>query len=638
MRIDNPRLQAEKWHASCVPRSDAGIRETPPPTNMNPSEPRYPPIADYALISDCHCNALVSRYGSVDWCCMPRVDDDCCFGRLLDWDKGGYCSIAPAGEYTSTRCYIPGTMILETHFRTGQGEVKLVDFFAMGGDGPAHPHYDHVRLVDGISGEVALRVELCPRFDYGEITPYMRRHDNGVYTATGSNQGLIIHTDIPLEMTEHRALAATASIGAGRRLRLGIAFEFPELIDSALAARTVHAADLDSHFGSTRHWWTEWTRRMRPPYQPDSQTVRSTVTLKSLTFERTGAIVAASTTSLPEWIGGARNWDYRFSWVRDSVFTIRALHELGYIREADRFHQFIQRSAAGDAGQMQIMYGVDGNRRLPEIELDWLEGYRQSKPVRIGNGAAKQSQLDIYGELLEMAWEWHANGHETDRTYWNFLADVVNAVCRRWREPDHGIWEVRGQPRHYVHSKAMCWAALNRGVQLAQANGFNAPVERWSANRDEIRHAIEHEGYDARRGVFVQAYGNNYLDAALLLLPRIDFLAYDDPRMLRTADAIYSELDWKGLLRRYNSPDNLPGPEGIFLPCTFWLVACLAYQGRREQAREYYERALTCANDVGLFSEEFDVEQGQMLGNFPQGLTHVSQIMAALALADPCVV
>lgn len=600
----------------------------------DPTAMRYPPIADYALISDCHCAALVSRDGSVDWCCMPRIDDDSCFGRLLDWDRGGYCAIAPAGEWTSARTYVDGSMILETHFRTPQGAVKLTDFFAMDGRPLHQARFDHVRIVEGMSGTVDMRMEIRPRFDYGAIIPHIRRDGSGAHVATGSNKGLIIQSDVDLEIERPGDLGASFAIRAGERVRLVIQFEFPELLDRTIAAGLPDAAEIDRYFSCTRDWWQAWSGRMRSHHALDGQTVCSTIVLKALSFERTGAIAAAATTSLPEWIGGARNWDYRFSWIRDSVFAIRALHELGYDTEADRFHQFIQRSAAGDAEQTQIMYGVDGKRRLTEIELDWLEGYRGSKPVRIGNGAARQTQLDVFGELLEMAWEWHASGHRTEPEYWTFLSDVVDMVCHRWQEPDHGIWEVRGEPRHHVHSKAMCWAALNRGVMLARENGFDAPVDAWCRNRDEIRAAIERDGYDAQRGIFVQAFGNGGIDAALLLLPRIGLFAYDDPRMLRTTDAICTALDHHGLLRRYDSPDGLPGPEGVFLPCTFWLVACLAHQGRRERAWTYYRRAISCANDLGLFSEEYDVENREMLGNFPQGLTHVSQITARLALAE----
>lgn len=597
----------------------------------------YPPIADYAMISDCHCVALVSRSGSVDWCCMPRIDDDSLFGRLLDWNKGGFCAVTPTDEgFTSTRRYIPGTMVLETRFKTGQGEALLHDFFAMDADPLGDPRYDHVRIVEGLSGEVELSVDVCPRFDYGEIVPRMREHKNGsrIYTAIGSNKGLIIHCDLPLEVVEHRDLHATIRVAAGERVRLVLQFEVPELIACATEREMRDGKEIDAEFERTCKWWTDWSGGCSVSIEPDEQTLRSAITLKALTFERTGAIAAAATTSLPETMGGCRNWDYRFSWVRDSVFTVRALHDLGFEREADRFHRFIECSSAGSADELQIMYGVDGKRRLTEIELDWLEGYRGSRPVRIGNGAAKQGQFDIYGDLLEMAWEWHEAGNPTDPDYWDFLASVLHTVCKQWPEPDHGIWEMRSEPAHFVHSKVMCWAALNRGIMLAQSNGFEAPVDIWAKNRDMLRQEIEEKGVDPERGIFVQAYGSRELDAVLLLLPHVEFVAYDDPRMLRTVDAICGELEEGGLLLRYKANDNLPGKEGAFLPCTFWLVRCLAKQGRHELAWKYYDHALSCANDLGLFSEEYDVEHDEMLGNFPQGLTHVSQITAWLALND----
>ncbi|GAB3538087.1 glycoside hydrolase family 15 protein [Noviherbaspirillum agri] len=596
---------------------------------------RYPPIADYALISDCHCAGLVSRDGSIDWCCMPRIDDDSCFGRLLDWDRGGFCSIAPTSEERSaTRNYVDGTMILETYFHTPEGEVRLVDFFAMDAQGSEHARFDQMRIIDGLTGSVEMRMEICPRFDYGDVIPHIRCDERGAFAAIGSNKGLIIHADVPLEMEQPGNLAAVFRVNAGQRVRLVIQFQFPELIDHTISAGLPDAAGIDRAYERTRDWWQEWAQHIRTSHAIDRQSLCSAIVLKALSFDRTGAIAAAATTSLPEWIGGERNWDYRFSWIRDSVFTVRALYELGYVEEADRFHRFIQRSAAGDAQQMQIMYGVDGKRRLTEVELGWLEGYRGSKPVRIGNCAARQVQLDVYGELLEMAWEWHAKGHRTEPDYWDFLIDVVNLVCQRWQDPDHGLWEVRDVPRHHVHSKAMCWAALHRGVMLAQDNSFTAPIERWCKNRDMIRDAIEREGYDHGRGVFVQAFGSKDLDAALLLMPRVGLIAYDDPRMLRTTDAICETLDYHGLLRRYLSPDGLAGNEGVFLPCTFWLVNCLARQGRKDKAWAYYRRAMECANDLGLFSEEYDVVGRQMLGNFPQGLSHVSQIMSRLALGD----
>lgn len=602
---------------------------------LNTSAAPYPQIEEYALISDCHCTALVSRSGSIDWCCMPRIDDDSLFGRLLDWKKGGFCAITPTdADYRSSRRYLPGTMMLETRFCTSQGEVILHDFFAVDENILEHPRFDLIRIVEGVSGNMELHADIFPRFDYGEIAPRIRRHEDGVYTAIGSNKGLIIQAEVPLDVVRHRDLSADFRISAGQRVRLVLQFQYPELIESTLARGLPDARWIDGEFERTRSWWAEWTNRIRAPFELDTQTLRSAITLKSLTFERSGAVAAAATTSLPESPGGQRNWDYRFSWVRDSVFTVRALHELGCEREADRFHQFIERSSAGSADELQIMYGVDGKRRLTEIEFDWLEGYRKSKPVRIGNRAAKQVQFDIYGELLEMAWQSHESGYLTDPDYWNFLVDVLDTVCEVWQDRDHGIWEMRSEPEHFVHSKVMCWAALRRGIMLAQQGGFSASTERWEKCRDDIRMAIETRGIDPQRGIFVQAFDSNCLDAALLLLPRVGFVAYDDPRMMKTVDAICAGLDRQGLLLRYDGQDNLPGNEGVFLPCTFWLVICLAHQGRREMAWEYYQRAIACANDLGLFSEEYDVDNREMLGNFPQALTHVSQIMARLALAQ----
>lgn len=593
----------------------------------------YPPIEDYAFISDCHCGALISRDGSVDWCCMPRFDDDSSFGRLLDWEKGGHCSITPADAYRVSRRYLPGTLVLETLFRTEQGEVKLIDFFAMDEDELPTPRLDMIRIVEGISGEVELNIEICPRFDSGEIVPYMSKRDKA-WIAVGSNQGLLITSEVPLETGQCGAFSGTFRIKQGHRRRLMIQFEFPEEIEEAAAGDLPGPEQLDARLERTVAWWGKWSSQMRLPFEGDGQTLASALLLKGLTFEKTGAVVAAATTSLPEWIGGERNWDYRYSWVRDSVFTVRVLHEIGFVAEADRFHQFIQRSSAGSADELQIMYGIDGKRRLPEVELDWLEGYRKSGPVRVGNGAAKQVQLDIYGELLEMAWAWHVNGHHTEPDYWRFLCSVIDTVEQRWEKEDHGIWEVRSEGAHHVHSKVMCWAAVNRAIEIAQDDRYDAPLKKWIAMRDRMRKVIEEKGYNKERGIFTQTFGGKHMDGALLLLPRVEFIDYNDPRMVRTTDAICEELDRGGLLLRYAVPDGFPHPEGVFLPCTFWLVECLAHQGRLELAWEYYERALSCANDVGLFSEEFDVENGHMLGNIPQGLTQVSQITARLALAE----
>ncbi|HJV83868.1 MAG TPA: glycoside hydrolase family 15 protein [Noviherbaspirillum sp.] len=600
---------------------------------MDAQASRYPSIADYALISDCHCAALISKAGSVDWCCMPRFDADSCFGRLLDWDKGGFCAIAPVAETKETkRRYVDGTMVLETCFRTADGEARLYDFFAMDSDVKDPTHPEHVRLIEGISGCIEFHAEISPRFDFGEIVPHVREHGEGIYSAIGSNVGLVIRANTRFDVMRDRGLSTVVAVKAGERVRISICFTPPEQIDDNPAILQPDGDRVDTAFDRTCAWWREWMSRITLPQGPDEHTVRSAIVLKSLSFERTGAIVAAPTTSLPESMGAERNWDYRFSWVRDSVFTVRALYELGCEREADRFLKFVQRSSAGSAVEMQIMYAVDGKRRLTEVELHWLEGYGGSRPVRIGNFASEQTQLDIYGEILEMAWEGHAKGREIDTQYWNFLSDVVNMTAVKWKEKDHGIWEFRDEPRHFVHSKVMCWSALDRGIRLAQENRLPAPLDNWAEARDAVRAAIEREGYDSKRGVFVQAFENQYLDAALLLLPRTGFVDYNDPRMVRTTDAIHQQLNRNGLLDRYDSPDGLPGNEGAFVPCTFWLVRCLAYQGKTDMAWDYYRQALGCANELGLFSEEYDAARGRMLGNFPQALTHVSQITARLAL------
>jgi GH15 family glucan-1,4-alpha-glucosidase len=366
--------------------------------------------------------------------------------------------------------------------------------------------------------------------------------------------------------------------------------------------------------------------------------LRSAIVLKALANRSTGAIVAAPTTSLPEAPGAGLNWDYRCSWVRDSTFSARALTEIGFREEADAFRRFVERSAAGSADGVRTMYGIGGERRLTEVAVDGVEGYRGARPVRIGNAASNQLQLDVYGELVELAWRWHERGHAPDDDYWRFLLDVVDTVAENWGKPDRGIWEIRGEPRHFVHSKAMCWAALDRGIALAEESLRRAPLERWRKERDRLRRAVEREGYDDERGVFVQAFGTRELDAALLLLPVVGFVAWDDERMVRTADAIRSELGVDGLLLRYRPDEPLQGGptarEGAFLPCSFWLAECLAHQARDDEAREVFDRCASCGNDLGLFSEEYDVEAGEMLGNFPQALTHLSYISAAAALAD----
>ncbi len=607
---------------------------------MTEPDSTYPPIEDYGFISDCHCIALISRHGSVDWCCMPRMDADSCFGRLLDWDKGGCFELMPADpQFTMERRYLPGTMILESRFRLAGGEVCVHDFFdarPVQEDShqlPLERRHRLFRVVECLAGVVEMRTRVSPRLDFGQIIPMIQQRGPQVFTAVGGSQGLLVRASFALQLVEHRDLTANFRLVAGERACMVIAYAAPETLGQ-IAQEAFDWAGAQSCLDQTRRWWEMWTARARGGEQIDPHILRSALVLRALMYEPTGAICAAGTTSLPEAIGAHRNWDYRFSWVRDSVFAVRVLYRLGHEDEATRFLRFIRRASAGSARQLQIMYAVDGKRRLTEIELNWLEGYRGSQPVRIGNMAHVQNQLDVFGEILEIAWLWHSSGKSIDREYWDFLSSVVDTVCHKWMETDHGIWEFRGPARHFVHSKVMCWAALDHGLKLAQENGFEAPVQAWTAALNDIRQAIETRGYDARRGIFVQDFDSGHLDASLLLVPRTGFVDYRDPRMLRTTDAICKALDRNGLLERYSSPDSLDGCEGAFLACTFWLVNCLARQGRRELAQTYYQRAMACCNDLGLFAEEYDVEQHNMLGNYPQALTHVSQMVAKLALSE----
>jgi GH15 family glucan-1,4-alpha-glucosidase len=599
-----------------------------------PAAGPYPPIGDYALIGDCHSAALVSRRGSVDWCCMPRFDSGSNFGRILDWDKGGFCSIEPTRRSAEPlRSYLDGTLVLATTFRTAGGEAVLYDCFTMRRGGAGNPRRQLLRIVEGAQGRVEMRVHIVPRFDYGELSPWIRHHGPRHYSAIGGDDALMIWSDAELVPEDDHGLEAVFIVRPGERVRLSLVWIEPERIDPE-PPRPPTAEELDQRFDETVNWWRRWSSdaRLDGPDGPAAR--RSAIVLKALTNAPTGAVAAAPTTSLPEAIGAGRNWDYRYSWIRDSQFTVRSLGELGFEAEADGFRRFIERSAASSAENLQIMYGVGGERRLVEIELPHLEGYRRSAPVRVGNAAARQLQLDAYGEVLDLSWQWHQRGRSPDDDYWRFLVSVVDTAATRWSQPDRGIWEMRGKARHFVHSKAMCWVALDRGLRLAEESMRRAPAGRWRKARDEIRAAVETKGYEKKRGVFVQSFGSQHLDAALLLLPQFEFIAYDDERMLRTTDAIVEELDDGGLIRRYRASDSLDGDEGVFVACSFWLAECLARQGRLEQARRVFDKAIATSNDLGLFSEEFDVVNRQQLGNFPQGLTHLSHIAAAVALVQ----
>ena len=601
----------------------------------------YPPIADYALIGDCHSAALVSRQGSIDWCCLPRFDSDSCFGRLLDWRNGGYFQICPTGRFSSHREYLERSLVLVTTFRSASGEARLIDFFAMRSGGRQRPRREIVRIIEGVSGTLRLRVRFVPRLDFGEVKPWVRASHGGAHVVVGSNAGLAIFGDAPLQLGGDHDLEAVLEVQGKSRHHIGVQFLQPEESEQRVGGEKA-VAQLAEHYDETLHWWREWSAKIRcqdghvPRGKASGTAVaRSALVLKALCYAPTGAIIAAPTTSLPEQIGGERNWDYRFCWLRDSIFTVHALSNLGLQAEAEGMRRFIQRTASGNASELQVLYAVDGKRRLPEIELPKLDGWRGSRPVRIGNGAAQQFQADMYGLVVELSWRWSEHGEQPDENYWRFLTAIVEVAIARRHLPDRGIWEVRARPLHFVHSKVMCWAAVAGGIALAEKYGLPAPLDRWRQEREGVRQDIEKRGYDRKRGVFVRSYGSKELDAALLLLPGVDFVAWDDERMVRTAEAVRRNLSRDGLVQRYKARDGLPGNEGVFVACTFWLAECLAHQNRRTEARAAFERACRCANDLGLFAEEFDPKRGEMLGNFPQGLTHLAHVSAALALEQP---
>ena len=621
-----------------APRRDRnGLRKN---HNLMHAMRAYPVIADYGLISDCHSMALVSRDGSIDWCCMPRVDSPSCFGRLLDWERGGYCQIRPVAEqngFRTHREYVPDTMVLATTFSGGAGEARVLDCFTMRRGGREEPYRQLVRVVEGVRGKVDLEIRVAPRFDYGEVKPWVRRSSLSVHTAVGGSSGLMISSDFDFEMVGGHDLVARVTVRAEERMRMSIHFHRPEQLDVELAA-THSTVSVDERLEDTVAWWRRWAQKAQLEGSDGPSARRSALILKALTNAPTGAMAAAATTSLPESVGGTRNWDYRFSWIRDSTFSVRSLADIGADSEADGFRRFIQRSAAGSAGDLQIMYGVGGERRLTEILLDKLDGYCGSRPVRIGNAASQQLQLDVYGQLMLLSWRWHQRGSSPDDDYWRFLLELVDSAAERWKEPDRGIWEIRGEPQHFVYSKLMCWLALDRGVALAKECMRVAPVRRWTRTAREIKAAVESRGYDHKRGVFVQAFGSSNMDASLLLLPSTGFIDHEDERMVRTVDEVRRELEVDGLLRRYRTDRVDDGlgkqPEGHFLACSFWLAECLARQGRLDEARAVFDRAAGTSNDLGLFAEEYDTAAGQMLGNFPQALTHLSHIAAAISLAQ----
>jgi GH15 family glucan-1,4-alpha-glucosidase len=588
-----------------------------------------PPLGDYGLIGDCHGAALISAEGSIDWCCMPRFDSGSCFARLLDHQRGGHCAVSLSGGVAErSSAYVKDTMVLETTLQGEAAGVRILDCMAIREVSEQNSRREIVRVIECTQGTAEVQFQIAPRFDYGEVTPWLRRAAEDTFSAIGGDDGLVIWSDGELE-SDGECLTASAKLNDGERLRLLIRHVRPHRLDDDHPDEDGDA--IDARVRETVRWWRAWRKRLSGAGSEHPAAVRSALLLKALTYSPTGAIVAAPTTSLPEVPGGERNWDYRFSWIRDSALAARSLAELGCEREAESFGRFIVRSSAGHAKDLQILFGVGGERRVGEQQLE-LSGYRRARPIRVGNGAAGQFQLDALGEMLNQAWRWHRRGRSPDDDEWRFFAELVETAVERWAEPDRGIWEWRNEPRQFVHSKAGCWTAIERGLTLAEECTRRAPVRRWKHAREEIREAIETRGYDRRRGVFVQCFDEPELDAALLLLPVLGFIEFDDERMIRTADAVRETLGAGGFLRRYDRDDGLPGKEGAFLACSFWLVECYARQGRLGEAREVFDHALGAASPRGVFSEQIDPDSRELLGNYPQALTHLSHIAAAIAL------
>lgn len=581
-------------------------------------------IADYAVIGDTHTAALVGRDGSIDWLCFPRFDSAACFAALLGDRENGRWLIRPEGAIRRvTRRYRPGTLILETDFETDDGAVRLIDFMPLRDRVP-----DLVRIVEGLRGRVALGTDLVMRFDYGRVVPWVRRRD-GALTATAGPDALCLRGEVELH-GEDLGTKGAFTVAAGER-RAMVCTWFPSH-EGLPEATDPHAA-----LEATERWWREWSDRCQYRGPARDAVVTSLIVLKALTYEPTGGMVASPTTSLPECPGGVRNWDYRYCWLRDATLTLYALMRAGYTDEATAWREWLLRSVAGDPTDVQVMYGVGGERRLPEMELPWLAGFAGSRPVRVGNAAHDQLQLDVYGELLDCFYVARRMGIGAEAWGWSLERALLHSLASRWREPDHGIWEIRGPRRHFTHSKVMSWVAFDRAIKSVEQHALEGPVDDWRALRDEIHMEVCRAGFDARRNTFTQSYGREELDAALLMIPLVGFLPASDPRVVGTVAAIERELLHDGLVQRYatdpsGAVDGLPAGEGVFLPCSFWLVDTLALLGRRDEAAALFERLLALRNDVGLLSEEYDPVGQRLLGNMPQAFTHLALVNSAYGL------
>ncbi|MGW1723992.1 glycoside hydrolase family 15 protein [Streptomyces sp. NPDC002306] len=588
----------------------------------------YPRIEDYALIGDEQTAALVGRDGSVDWLCFPRFDSGACFAKLLGSEDNGHWRIAPKGAQgpCTRRAYRPDTLVLDTEWDTDEGTIRVTDLMPQREKAP-----DLVRIVECVSGRVTVRSTVRLRFDYGSIVPWMRRADGHRVAVAGPDSVWLRSEPSVRTWGEDFGTHSEFTVAEGERVAFILTWHpshepRPARIDpyAALSASVVD--------------WRKWVSHCTydGPYR--DAVVRSLITLKALSYAPTGGIVAAATTSLPEQLGGVRNWDYRYCWLRDSTLTLGALLSAGYHKEAEAWRDWLLRAVAGDPAELQIMYGLAGERRLPECELPWLTGYTDSAPVRIGNGAVNQLQLDVYGEVMDSLYLARRSGLSAKPHMWSMQGALMQYLESAWRQPDEGLWEVRGGRRHFVHSKVLVWVAADRAVRtLEEYPQLPGDLKAWRALRDEVHQEVCEQGYDPRRNTFTQYYGSRELDAALLLIPRFGFLPPDDPRVIGTVDAVRAELGHGGFVRRYDTDetpvDGLPGGEGAFLACSFWLADALHLTGRTEEARALFERLVSLTNDVGLLAEEYDPESGRQLGNFPQAFSHIGLVNTALALS-----
>ncbi|MFF7364109.1 glycoside hydrolase family 15 protein [Streptomyces sp. NPDC008125] len=587
-------------------------------------------IEDYALIGDLQTAALVGRNGSVDWLCLPRFDSGACFAALLGDEDNGHWRIAPEGTAASDTCtrrgYAGDSLVLETYWETPTGTVKVIDFMPMRDKSP-----DVMRIVEGVSGSVGMSSVLRLRFDFGSIVPWMRR-SHGHRVAVAGPDSVWLRSDPPVKTWgEQFSTCSSFTVAEGEQVAFVLTWHpshspRPKLIDPYKALK------------HTLKDWAKWAETCTYQGKHRDAVLRSLITLKALTYRPTGGIVAAPTTSLPEEIGGVRNWDYRYCWLRDATLTLGALLAAGYLEEAAAWRDWLLRAVAGDPADLQIMYGLAGERRLPETELPWLAGYEGSRPVRTGNAAVRQLQLDVYGEVIDSL-RLARDAGLTDKPHaWNLQLSLLGFLESTWREPDEGLWEIRGERQHFVHSKVMAWVAADRAVTSLESDpSLPGDPDRWRAMRDAVHAEVCEKGYDPVRNTFTQSYGSKALDAATLLMVRTGFLPPDDPRIVGTVDAIRAELGSDGLVRRYStegaSVDGLPGEEGAFIVCTFWLADALLRTGRAAEAEEIFERLLELRNDVGLLAEEYDTVAGRQLGNYPQAFSHIGLVNTAMALA-----